>query len=339
MDRERLLQNQTVVVREGRVAAMGGATDTEVPRGATTIQGRGRYLMPGLADMHAHLPAPPMSQQAIENVLFVFVANGVTFVRHVGDPSHIALRDAVLAGAVFGPTLYVAAPPLESSAVPDVDTARALVRTQVEQRFDLIKVVDMRADVYATVIDTAKQLGVPVVGHVPRPVGVRGVMAAGQRSIEHLDGYLEASEAAASPIQGADFATRSRELPFHIDSSKLNALATEMRDRGVWTVPTLGTYEVFFAPERGENLRNGFPELQYLPKTVVDEWVTTKNAFLDPSRNVIGFATVGPGAAKLLQLRRELVKSRSVLAPGCWLAAMPCNCSSYRDFRHTARCR
>jgi imidazolonepropionase-like amidohydrolase len=312
MDRERLLQNQTVVVRNGRVAAMGGATDTEVPRGATTIQGRGRYLMPGLADMHAHVPAPPMSQQTIENVLFLFVANGVTFVRGMmGDPSHIALRDAVMAGTVSGPTLYVAGPPLEQNVVRDVDTARALVRTQVMQRFDLIKVVDVPADVYATVVDTAKELGVPVVGHVPRSVGVRRVMAAGQRSIEHLDGYLEASEADASPIRSADFATRSRELPFHIDSSKLNALVTETRDRGVWNVPTLGTLEVFFAAERGESIRNGLPELQYLPHTIVAEWVTSKNAFLDSSRNVMGFVTVGPGAAKLLQLRRELVRSLS----------------------------
>jgi imidazolonepropionase-like amidohydrolase len=127
MDRERLLPNQTVVVRDGRIAAMGSAADIEVPRGAMTIQGRGRYLMPGLADMHAHLPAPPASPQAIDTVLFLFIANGVTFVRGMmGDPSHVALRDGVAAGKIFGPSLYVAGPPLEPGTVRDRDTGRAL---------------------------------------------------------------------------------------------------------------------------------------------------------------------------------------------------------------------
>jgi imidazolonepropionase-like amidohydrolase len=179
------------------------------------------------------------------------------------------------------------------------------------QLFDLIKVIDMPSDVYAAVTESAKELHVPVVGHVPRAVGIRGAMAAGQTSIEHLDGYLEASEVDNSSIRNADFATRSRQLPFFIDPAKLTALVAESRDHGVWNVPTLDTYEVFFSPEKGESIQNSRPELQYLPRTMVDEWVMRKNAFLDPSRNVMGFATVGPGAAKLLQLRRELVKSLS----------------------------
>src|SRR5688572_21027650 len=130
MDGERLLSNHTVVVRDGRVADLGSAAKVDVPHGAITIEGRGRYLMPGLADMHVHLPAPPATQQDIEDVLFLLLANGVTFVRGMmGDPSHVALRDAVAAGTVVGPTLFVAGPTLEGDPGRNVDTARTTVRT------------------------------------------------------------------------------------------------------------------------------------------------------------------------------------------------------------------
>ena len=312
MDGERLLSNHTVVVRDGRVAALGPAANVEVPRDAITIEGRGRYLMPGLADMHVHLPAPPATQQDIDDVLFLLLANGVTFVRGMmGDSSHVALRDGVASGTVLGPALYVAGPPLEGNLGRDVEAARATVRTQVQQRFDLIKVVDMSADAYAAAIETAKGLGVRVVGHVPRAVGIRGTIAAGQHSIEHLDGYFEAAEADDSAIRNADFTTRSRRLPFFIDSAKLNALVAEARASGVWNVPTLDTYEMFFSQERGESLRARRTEVQYLPRATVDEWVMRKNAFFDPKLNIMGYATAGPGAAKLLQLRKDLVRSLS----------------------------
>jgi imidazolonepropionase-like amidohydrolase len=312
MDGERLLPNHTVIVRDGKVAALGPAAIVDIPRGAITIEGRGRYLMPGLADVHVHLPAPPATKQDVDDVLFLLLANGVTFVRGMmGDASHVALRDGVAAGTVLGPTLYVAGPPLEGDLGRDADAVRATVRMQVQQRFDLIKVVDMLVEAYAAATETAKELGIRVVGHVPRAVGIRGTLAAGQHSIEHLDGYFEAAEADDSAIRTADFATRSRRLPFFIDSAKLNALVAEARRSGVWNVPTLDTYEAFFSQERGESLRARRTEVRYLPRSTVDQWVMLKNAFFDPSRNVMGYATAGPGAAKLLQLRRDLVRSLS----------------------------
>ena len=311
MDRERVVPGQTLIVRAGRIDEIGPAEAVEVPDGAMVVDGRGRYLMPGLADMHAHLPAPPMPQDVIDSVLFLFVANGVTTVRGMmGHPSHTGLRDRVARGDVLGPTLYVAGPPLENRSVTDPETAGRLVREQAVAGFDFIKVIDVNAEAYNAIIETADDLDIPVVGHVPRAVGILGVLGAGQLSVEHLDGYLEAAEADDSPIRRAGFLTRSRQLPLVVDTTRFPDLVKETRDRGTWNVPTLSLYETFFAPDRGDALKLKRPEVRHLPPEIVEEWVTLKNEFLDnPTRNVMGFAVTGPGVSRLLALRKEMVKA------------------------------
>ena len=310
MDRERVVPGQTVIVRAGRIDEIGPADTVDVPDGAMVVDGRGRYLMPGLADMHAHLPAPPTPQDVIDSVLFLFVANGVTTVRGMmGHPSHTGLRDRIARDEVLGPTLYVAGPPLESRFT-DAETARMAVQEQAVEGFDFIKVVDVNADAYNAIIGTADDLDIPVVGHVPRAVGILGALRAEQHSVEHLDGYLEAAEADDSPIRDADFLTRSRQLPLVVDTTKFPDLVMETRVSGTWNVPTLALYETFFAPERGEALKLERPEVRYLPPEMVEEWVTRKDEFLDnPTRNVMGFAITGPGVPRLLELRKEMVKA------------------------------
>ncbi len=311
MDRERVLPGQTVVVRAGRIDEIGPADEVDVPGDATVVDGRGRYLMPGLADMHAHLPTPPTSQAVVDSVLFLFLANGVTAVRGMmGHLSHVGLRDRVAREEVLGPNLYVAGPPLDSRSVPDAGTASAVVRQQALEGFDFVKVIDVSAEIYRSIIETADDVGIPVVGHVPRAVGIHGALEAGQLTVEHLDGYVEAAEADDSPIRDADFLTRSRQLPLAVDATKLLDLVRATRDSGAWNVPTLGLYEAFLARDRGEALKDQHPEVRYVPPELVEEWVTRKNEFLDnPARNVMGFAVTGPGVPRLLELRKELVKA------------------------------
>ena len=93
MDRERLIPGQTVIVRDGRIASISPAGRARIPAGATRIEGRGRYLMPGLAEMHAHVPPNPAETQWTEDVLFLYAANGITFARSMlGAPHHLELR-------------------------------------------------------------------------------------------------------------------------------------------------------------------------------------------------------------------------------------------------------
>jgi len=101
MDRERVLANHTVVVQDGRISAVGPADKTTVPAGSLRVEGRGKYLMPGLAEMHGHVPPPNSPSQFIEDVLFMYVAHGVTTVRGMradgpGTPRLVGDTDLVL---------------------------------------------------------------------------------------------------------------------------------------------------------------------------------------------------------------------------------------------------
>src|SRR6185295_8149925 len=104
MDRERIIENQTVIVRGGRIAEIGPADKTKVPAGALTIQAKGKYLMPGLAEMHGHLPHPNLGDGVANSFLLLFVANGVTTVRGMfGFPNHPALREKINSSELLGP--------------------------------------------------------------------------------------------------------------------------------------------------------------------------------------------------------------------------------------------
>jgi cytosine/adenosine deaminase-related metal-dependent hydrolase len=92
MDEERVLRDYTVVVSGERIQAVGPAADVAIPEGARVVEGGGRYLLPGLAEMHAHVPGP-LDRRYLEEVLFLYVANGVTTARGMlGQPAHLDLR-------------------------------------------------------------------------------------------------------------------------------------------------------------------------------------------------------------------------------------------------------
>src|SRR5690606_9184254 len=112
MDAERVVSGQTVIVRDGVIEAVG--QDLAIPKDAMTIDGEGRYLMPGLAEMHAHVPPQAHDQQWIEDVLFMYVANGITFARSMlGAPHHLELREAAAAGKLVSPRIYTSGPALK----------------------------------------------------------------------------------------------------------------------------------------------------------------------------------------------------------------------------------
>ena len=194
MDSERVLEEQTVLILGDRIASMGTADEITVPANAQVIDGRGRWLMPGLADMHVHLWDPEH--------LTLFLANGVTLVRNMwGTPMQLGMRASLANGDRFGPAVVTAgalldgAPPIwpGSTMVESPEDARAEVRQMKEAGYDLVKVYNrLQPDVYEAIVAAADEYDIPVGGHVPDAVGLDGVLAAGQHTIEHLSGYLKA---------------------------------------------------------------------------------------------------------------------------------------------------
>lgn len=245
-----MLEHQTVIVRNGVIVRIAPTATVPLPDGARVVDGRGQFLLPGFADMHAHVWR--------EVTLQLQLANGVTMVRDMGGQPHFLwLRGVIREGARSGPRLVVASPIFEGTPPPEhadvivtdgriiVDDSAAAADSVVATTrlpYDQIKVYNnLSTAAYRGIVTEARRVGIPVVGHVPFQVGLRGVFDAGQATIEHLRGYIAEAVPSDAPDQpGADF--RSRLVAWrHADTTRLRALARETARRGIWNVPTLVT--------------------------------------------------------------------------------------------------
>jgi imidazolonepropionase-like amidohydrolase len=231
---DRFIPHQTVIVAPGgRIAWIGDADQAHLG-GAVPIAGRGTaYLVPGLADMHVHLPDPDAGAAeaaAFERALELSLASGVTLIRGMqGAPGQLAARArlAADADAPVMPELVLAGPPIREALTPEA--ARALVRDQHAAGYDLIKVLGgIDAAAYQALVDEAARAGIRIAGHVPAEIGIDAALAAKQSSIEHVQGYSAVVTAAPE---------------------RLDALVQQTVAAGVWNCPTLDFFAVVLTPD------------------------------------------------------------------------------------------
>ena len=194
MDKEDVLSDQTVVVTDGKIASIAPAEKAQVPAGAVKVDGKGKYLMPGLGELHAHIPGGKAPEADIERTLFLYVANGVTTIRGMlGDPRHLVYRERVAKGEVLGPRIYTSGPSFNDNSAKTPDTAVAMVIEQQKAGYDLLKIhPGVPRDAFDVMAAKADELRIPFAGHVPQAVGLTRALEAKYRSIDHLDGYVEA---------------------------------------------------------------------------------------------------------------------------------------------------
>ncbi len=141
MDSERVLSGHTVLVRGDRIVEVGPAGSVEVPAGADRIDGSGKYLMPGLSEMHGHTPGGNASGEFREQVMFLYAANGVTTVRGMlGLPGDLDLKARTNTGEIWGPTLYLAGPSFNGNSVTSPEQAAERVWTQKREGWDHLKI-------------------------------------------------------------------------------------------------------------------------------------------------------------------------------------------------------
>jgi imidazolonepropionase-like amidohydrolase len=182
---ERELAGHTVVVRDGVITAIGRASEVEVPADATRLDGDGKFLAPGLAEMVARLPAEddPLRVITLPEALYLFLANGVTTIRSVnGSPYQLALRDDIGAGRVLGPRLLVGSPALDAVSAPDPPSAAARVREFAAAGYDFLTVEeDVPGAVWPALVEAAREAGIPLAGAPPWP-GKGGRSGFGRRT-------------------------------------------------------------------------------------------------------------------------------------------------------------
>lgn len=275
MDRERVLTNQTVVVRNGRIAQIGNAGAIRAPQGAAVIDGRGKYLMPGLAEMHAHMAGANEPAQLQQDILFLYVANGITTIRGMlGAPFQLDLRARTASGELLGPTLIVAAPSLNGNTAPNAETAARLVREHKAAGYDLLKLhPGITRPAYDAIVATAKEVRISYGGHVSADVGIRHSLASRQSTIDHIDGYLEAAAGSASGNLGIN-GEAARALGA-ADSSRMHELAQLTLDANSWVVPTEYLWENFFTATPPEEMVL-LPEMKYVPAQMRNGWINQK---------------------------------------------------------------
>ena len=261
MTRDTALPHHTVLVRDGRIVPMGPAARVTVPRGARRIDGRGKWLMPGLSDMHVHLhaDAADVPDSIAPRELGVMLANGVTTARlMIGTPQHLVLKRELLAGRLAGPQLWVASPqftgrPEENArVVATPDAARAAVREVSDAGYDFIKLTTfISRPVFDAIVDEAARRRIRVVGHVDQQVGLERALEA-REQVEHLDGYFEAVIADSVRERGplsnyGVFRLASWPLLDEMDDAKIALIAGATARAGVWSGPTLTVFNTAFA--------------------------------------------------------------------------------------------
>jgi imidazolonepropionase-like amidohydrolase len=258
MDSERVLENQTVIVEGDRIVWVGPSSGAELPSNARRIDAAGMYLMPGLAEMHGHIPPPNQPAAEIEKTLYLYLANGITTVRGMlGYPGQLDLREKAAEGAIDSPTLYLAGPSFNGNSVSSPSQAADKVRAQVEEGWDLLKIhPGMTRAEFDAMAETARANGIDFGGHVPADVGLEHAIAMGQLTFDHLDGYVEYLFEADSEA---------------VDQVALDEIVRQTKEAGAWVVPTMVLWETLYTVVDIDAL-NAFPELVYAPPAARASW-------------------------------------------------------------------
>ncbi|HET9621883.1 MAG TPA: amidohydrolase family protein, partial [Kofleriaceae bacterium] len=312
------LADQTVIVRGDRIFAVAPAAAVRVPPGVKTIDGAQRWLMPGLADMHVHLWS--------EATFDLFLAAGVTTVRNMfGGAQHLKWRDAIAKSELRGPTILTAGPIIDgdppvwpgSAILTDPAAADALVAAQKAEGYDFLKpYANLSKPAYEALAVAGARHGMALEGHVPSAVGLLGVLAARQRSVEHLDGWLLAlvRDGAALPSDESAVKKLRAALPL-IDDGKLPGLIQKTLAAGTWNCPTLVVYDRIAALDNAEALKARVRWLAMVPPAMLAQW-DPKQDFRLQKLGPEDFATLREANVRKAHLLPALVAANAPILVG-----------------------
>jgi len=273
MNGERVMSNHSVRIENGRIASIQPAGESDIGDGTTVIDGDGGYLIPGLAEMHAHIPGADTPLQSRKDVLFLYLANGVTLTRGMlGAPWHLELREALAKGDWVGPRLITSGPSLNGNTVDSPEQAARKVRQQAETGYDFIKIHPglSRAE-FDALASAADEVGIDFAGHVSRDTGIHRALEAGYATIDHLDRYLTGlvDEQTLASVNPGFF---DYKLAPHVESERIDRLARKTREAGVWNVPTQSLMQNVLLTDP-EGIRERHPEFRYMPDETVRGWI------------------------------------------------------------------
>jgi imidazolonepropionase-like amidohydrolase len=317
--------DRTVVIAGGRITAIGKTGKVRVPSGAQVVDASGKFLIPGLWDMHVHT----LVEGRPDFVFPLLIANGITGVRDMGaslKPQQIQqMRRDIATGKILGPRFGAVAGRILDGpgsqlnvglSVSTPDEGRQFVRSSKRQGADFIKVYNLLPrDVYLAVVDEAKKQGLPVAGHTPFSMTAAEVSDLGQKSIEHTADLFtscsrdeaalrqELRERARAQAQARGDSNAAR-MPVEVkasasyDEQKAAALFARFVRNGTWQCPTLAVRRTTLADpgQLDADLR-----LKYIPASVREDWRST-------------FAQRSASSSEMEQRKRRFQKTLEMVA-------------------------
>ena len=286
---------QNVTVRGGKIVAID---EGDVTTGARVIDGSGRFLIPGLAEMHAHVPVENPDR---DDALFLWVANGVTMARGmVGHRTHLALREDLLAHRTLGPRLFTSGPPFIDRVSSTVGIA-ALVREQKEAGYDFVKILGgLSGDEFDAIATAAREVGISFAGHVTESVGLQASLEAGQTTAEHLDGYMQVITPDVESYPDAYGAWFGAALAPYVDLNLIPRAVAMTKAAGGAVVPTETLLENSFHAYQWEAMTKR-PQFKYLPKAL-------RTSYIGHMKDMAP-GTSAEKAAEFLGVRKILIKA------------------------------
>ncbi|HYG20115.1 MAG TPA: amidohydrolase family protein [Ohtaekwangia sp.] len=289
MSQEGTLVHQTVVIRDGLIVSMGSAGRVKIPEGAAVIDGTGKFLIPGLFDMHAHFfyeQGPNVN--TCEEELKIMLANGLTTTRIIcGDPAYLQARNMVRTGQWSGPELYVTSPqfvgkwPWSGKVFAAICTtpeeATTAVRRFKEEGYDEIKITFMvTRDVYDAIIAAARATGMKVTGHVGPLVKLPRALEARQQ-IEHMDEFIDMLLPDTTHNHGQSVSDMNiwREKAWatvdHLDESRIPALVQRVKQAAIYVTPTNFFFFSSFGEGMTEEQIRSRPDYAFIPEAIKGE--------------------------------------------------------------------
>ncbi len=327
MHKDVVLEDQTVLVQNGKIEGLGPSSDVAIPADASMVDGTGKYLIPGLFDMHAHFFYEQGNNiNTCEQELQVMLANGLTTVRiQCGDSVYLDARQQVARKAWVGPQLFVSSPqfvgdwPWRGKVFAEIcktpKEAEAAVRKCKKQGYDEIKITFMvPRNVYDAIIKTAKEEGIKVTGHVGPQVKLPAALAARQQ-IEHMDEFIDMLLPDTSYNHGQSVSDMNiwrrnawATVPF-LDERKLPGLVKMVKESGIYVTPTNYFFLSSFGEGRTDEEYRQRPDYQYIPSNIkADRW-DVKEAYWN--------------RAATEETRKKYVYLRKKMVHDLWQAGVP----------------
>ena len=291
MTDQNVIPGMDVLIEGDRISRIGQTGELSVPHGTEVINAEGKYLLPGLAEMHGHVPpvqSDSWPERYLEDVFFLYLAGGVTTVRGMlGHPNQLELREQVNNSSILGPTLYLAGPSFSGGSINSPEQAAERVNQQFEEGWDLLKIhPGLSLEEYTAMAEAANEVGMEFSGHVPAEVGLENAIMLGQRTIDHLDGYIEYIGAMEEPVT----------------KEQLNKAVALTVENDVWVVPTQALWKTLLGAADHDKLME-YDEIKYMPNEVVNGWLN----YLNNQQNTFFYR--GEHAAVHQENRQKLLKA------------------------------